>query len=98
MSCSIPITVQTINDHKPVVDLNGFNTDGINYTTSLTYRYQSLSNTSIAADSVHVIDNDSDATIVSMTVSLVSYTQGDRLVSIGMECTDPPTEGTCYIE
>ena len=86
-----------INDHVPIVDLNGLESNGINYTTSIVSQYQAQNQVLIADSDSSVTDSDSNSVILSMNINLVSFTVGDAIVSNVGTCGMSAPTGTCYI-
>ena len=98
-SCHIPLNVQLINDNIPAVDLNGPNRNGTNYTTSLRYNYKTTNSTSIVSNDATISDADVDSKIISITLNLMSYVNGDRVIGKDSLCGYQEAEsGTCYIK
>jgi len=66
------ITIQVIipNIHPPLVDLNGPNLDGIDYSTSVQFNYVTPNIVEIASPNVSVFDLDTNAFINRLEVSL----------------------------
>lgn len=86
-----------INDHVPIVDLNGLGSNGINYTTSIVWQYQAENQVKIA-DAENAIITDFDSNVLSMNINLVSFTEGDTIVSDVRACRRSMPTGTCYLK
>ena len=95
---TITIQVEIGNEHDPVVDLNGPNIDGINYSTSVQFNYVTLNVIEIATPNVTISDRDADAFISRLEVRL-NEESADMLVLNLPNCTLPQAvnETSCHI-
>ena len=67
---TITLQVQLVNNHNPIVDLNGPIMDGLNYSTILNFNYAMPNRVAIAAPNVHITDADGDAFINKLEIRL----------------------------
>jgi len=95
---TITIQVEIGNEYDPVVDLNGPNIDGINYSTSVQFNYVTPNVIEIATPNVTISDRDADAFISRLEVRL-NEESADSLVLDLPNCTLPQTvsETSCHI-
>ena len=85
---SITVQVELVNNHRPIVDLNGPNVDGLDYSTSVNFNCLTPNRVSIAASSVNIIDNDTDGYINKIEISLNEESE-DSLVLDLPNCSLP---------
>jgi len=95
---TITIQVEIGNDHDPIIDLNGPNVDGIDYSTSIQFNYVTPNIIEIASPNVNVSDRDVDAFISRLEVRL-NEESDDSLVLDLPNCTLPRSvsETSCHI-
>ena len=95
---SITLQVELVNNHNPVVDLNGRNVDGLNYSTSINFNYVSPNRAAIATPLVTISDDDTDAYINKLEIRLNEESR-DYLVLNLSNCTLPPdlAQTSCQI-
>ena len=92
--CSVLIPIQLINNHPPIVDLNGA-AMGTNY--SLTVPFNPLaSSISVAALDATISDGDGGSKVVTLDLVLSAGQPGDRLTS--NLCTPSSYNSSCYLK
>lgn len=96
-SCLVLVTIQLINDNRPVLDLNGPNKSGINYTTTVSYNHQSPAKVHIAASDSTITDDDVDSRIMSIELILSSVVEGDKILFDATICQSNSEAGSCYL-
>ena len=79
---SITVQVELINDHSPIVDLNGPLTDGLNYSTSVVFNYVMPNRVAIATPFVNIIDNDNDAYINKLEIRLNEESEDSLVLNL----------------
>lgn len=85
---SITLQIELINDHNPIVDLNGPLMDGLNYSTSVVFNYVMPNREAIATQFVNISDNDNDAYINTLEIRLNEESE-DSLVLNLTNCNLP---------
>jgi hypothetical protein len=90
------LSIQLVNNNRPVVDLNGPTNNGFNYSTSLIYDYQTSARTKIASSDTTITDSDANSSIMTITVDLVSHQDGDSIDIQYCDFGSAPS-GLCYI-
>ena len=79
---SITLQVELINDHNPIVDLNGPLMDGVNYSTSVVFNYVVPNREAIATQFVNIIDNDNDAYISKLEIRLNEESEDSLVLNL----------------
>jgi len=85
---SITIQIEIVNIYNPVVDLNGPNMDGLNFSTSINFDYVSPNRVAIAPMFVNITDNDTNAFINKLEIRLNEESE-DSLVLNLPSCSLP---------
>ena len=97
VSCSVPVSIQLINDNKPVVDLSGPSDSSINRTTTISYNYLSPTSVAVASENATIIDADADSVVSGFDVNIILARSGDRLI-INPDICASTSESLCYIK
>ena len=100
-SCLVLVTIQLVNDNRPVLDLNGPNKSGINYTTTVSYYLYSnnlFGNVvRIAPYDITITDDDADSRIISIELTLSPGMEGDRIFMVCQPLYENREAGSCYL-
>lgn len=95
-ACSVAVTISPLNDHHPVVDLNGPTTPSINYTSSVNYSIFTVNRAALVSSDVIISDNDISDVVRSVEMELVMGREGDRLV-LSEEVCMHSLEAICHL-
>ena len=95
---SITLLVELINNHNPIVDLNGPTMDGLNYSTSVNFNRVVPNKVAIVSPNVNITDGDTNAFINKLEIRLHEESEDLLIVNLP-NCQLPPgvAEISCQI-
>ena len=98
-TCEIAIDIALVNDHIPMVDLNGPEQPLQSYSTALTYNYLSPNSVNIASSDAQIVDLDTESIISFLELEVIVGQEGDQILFDTNLCPLPVSTEvtTCYL-